>query len=147
MDDATNVLQALRLLTNSATDSAGRRQADKWLQAWRLDSKSWRICLMLLDPFLPLGLDSDRFFFASALRFACYKDNAIIDPAHIASVLDQLSLALLANVCYGAMAVVNQLTSSLSALAVRCQASDAGGFERRGLHGMEMHGGEQNMVR
>lgn len=126
MEEAVSVLNAVAILHSPSSDATSRRQADAYLSAWRSSPGAWRTSLLLLlQPGVQLA-DTDRYFFACCLRFACQRSSGdILDPSILGSIIDQTSLALLSSVYRQSHAVSNQLAIALAALAVRSTNWDA----------------------
>eukprot|EP00195_Chlamydomonas_chlamydogama_P005306 CAMPEP_0202910396 /NCGR_PEP_ID=MMETSP1392-20130828/51958_1 /ASSEMBLY_ACC=CAM_ASM_000868 /TAXON_ID=225041 /ORGANISM="Chlamydomonas chlamydogama, Strain SAG 11-48b" /LENGTH=149 /DNA_ID=CAMNT_0049600495 /DNA_START=17 /DNA_END=462 /DNA_ORIENTATION=- len=125
MEGLAAVRQALATLLQKGADTAARRQADLWLQAWRASPGSWRTCLALVHNQAQLP-EQDRYFFACSLRFACQKFNGdILEQSSVKQVVDQAASALVALFDRGTGgAVAGQLSAAIAAIAVRAPLWD-----------------------
>eukprot|EP00891_Asterochloris_glomerata_P002287 jgi/Astpho2/2287/e_gw1.00040.5.1_t len=114
-----NVLHAISALYNHG-DADVRKQADKWLETWRMSSEAWSAADNILhDPSSP---GEAHVFAAQTLRLKAMKDFEEL-PAQAADALRASLLELLLAFGQGAASVKIQLCLALAAVAVHMPAA------------------------
>lgn len=114
-----NVLHAISALYNHG-DADVRKQADKWLETWRMSSEAWSAADNILhDPSSP---GEAHVFAAQTLRLKAMKDFEEL-PAQAANALRASLLELLLAFGQGAASVKIQLCLALAAVAVHMPAA------------------------